>query len=651
MATNDPKNVTDEAQLEPTVHGPAWLGPEPAREGNTAFFYGTLMHPKILKRVITHEGAELEVAAAILFDHTRFHVKYCDYPAVISSDIASQVIGDGTLADDDKAVRGVAVKGLTSKDIELLDVFEGDEYSRDEVFCAPITEFNRLSAVDTQQLLAKSGTLPSPSSATVPTFVYKWKAPATRLSSEIWNYNRFLEENVWRWLDREPTDEEQRDMTQQRMDMQGIIITPQGGEGTIIPASGEATSENVTFGHSMKKYFGFAPEYVNLNCGSFGGVAKPVTEYCEALARRAEERPDRFFRFEYIPLLAETRQRVADLIGADTEEVVIMENATHAINTILHNFEWHDGDILVSFSTSYYAIARTLDYFTERGSVHPTLSTVSLRFPSSHAEILKQFREHLQNLPNKAGRKVVVVIDAIASNPGVTFPWEEMVKICKEEKAWSIIDAAHGLGITPINLRESQPDFWTTNCHKWLYTKRGCSVLYIPRRNHHLIRTSFPTSWGYVSPPAVQEFHKIFDWTGTNDLVPLLSIIPALDFRQSIGGEKKIMDYCDNLAKEGGKRMAEILGTEVMDHNGELLNSMVNVRLPLDVAPNGLLWDHLTLSQAMMQQLIYDHECMVAVFVHDEKWWIRASAQIWTEISDFEYVAQVLKQMCREKQS
>lgn len=67
MASSDLKGITDEAQLKPAVRGSAWLGPEPATEGNTAFFYGTLMHPKILKRVITHEGAELEVAAAILF--------------------------------------------------------------------------------------------------------------------------------------------------------------------------------------------------------------------------------------------------------------------------------------------------------------------------------------------------------------------------------------------------------------------------------------------------------------------------------------------------------------------------------------------------------------------------------------------------------
>jgi hypothetical protein len=36
----------------------------------TAFFYGTLMHPKILKRVIKNEGAHLEICPAVLLVRT-----------------------------------------------------------------------------------------------------------------------------------------------------------------------------------------------------------------------------------------------------------------------------------------------------------------------------------------------------------------------------------------------------------------------------------------------------------------------------------------------------------------------------------------------------------------------------------------------------
>jgi hypothetical protein len=36
----------------------------------TAFFYGTLMHPKILKRVIRSDGAHLEICPAVLLVST-----------------------------------------------------------------------------------------------------------------------------------------------------------------------------------------------------------------------------------------------------------------------------------------------------------------------------------------------------------------------------------------------------------------------------------------------------------------------------------------------------------------------------------------------------------------------------------------------------
>ena len=47
-----------------------------------------------------------------------------------------------------------------------------------------------------------------------------------------------------------------------------------------------------------------------------------------------------------------------------------------------------------------------------------------------------------------AGRKnkIVAVIDSIASMPGVLLPWQEMVKVCREEGVWSVVDAAHSLG-------------------------------------------------------------------------------------------------------------------------------------------------------------------------------------------------------------
>ncbi len=66
--------------------------------------------------------------------------------------------------------------------------------------------------------------------------------------------------------------------------------------------------------------------------------------------------------------------------------------------------------------------------------------------------------------------------------------------------------------------------------------------------------------------------------TSTTDFSAFLSVSAALDFRKAIGGEKKIMDYCHFLALAGGRAMANILGTTVLDNtdSGEFTAAMVS---------------------------------------------------------------------------
>lgn len=55
----------------------------------------------------------------------------------------------------------------------------------------------------------------------------------------------------------------------------------------------------------------------------------------------------------------------------------------------------------------------------------------------------------------------------------------------------------------------------------------------------------------------------------------------ALDFREWLGGEVRINEYCRALAIGGGERIAEIFETECMDKtpNHELTLNMVRNRL------------------------------------------------------------------------
>ena len=73
----------------------------------------------------------------------------------------------------------------------------------------------------------------------------------------------------------------------------------------------------------------------------------PVVRACQKISSEVEANPDRFMHYTYRPLLVTARERIAQLIGAETDECVIVPNATHGINTVLRNLEWSHNDIIV----------------------------------------------------------------------------------------------------------------------------------------------------------------------------------------------------------------------------------------------------------------------------------------------------------------
>ncbi|KIJ57818.1 hypothetical protein HYDPIDRAFT_34765 [Hydnomerulius pinastri MD-312] len=405
------------------------------------------------------------------------------------------------------------------------------------------------------------------------------------------------------------------------------------------------------FGHEMHKLFGFDPAYINLNHGSYGSLALPIRAVCDELTTEVESNPDKFIRINCIEYMTRARERVAKLIGADTDECVIVNNTSHGIATVLRNFSFNKEDILIGATTTYGAVSQTLKYLADIPE-HPSLSTFNLQFPTTHAVIIKDFKEHIRKVvetPDVTGqRKIVALIDSIASNPGVLLPWKEMVAICKEAGVLSVVDAAHSIGQElDINLSEAQPDFWVSNCHKWLFAKRGCAVLYVPKRNQHLIKSPIPTPVTYHSPldedyKGPQDFVKLFEWTGTIDYVPQISVSAALDFRQWLGGEHKINEYTHNLAIAGGKRLAERLGTSVMDPEGDLTLSMVNVELPI---PGDIEYSD-EVNLLLQHTMLLEWNAYAAHYRHNGKWWTRCSVQVWNEISDFDLLANAFKDAC-----
>ena len=81
--------------------------------------------------------------------------------------------------------------------------------------------------------------------------------------------------------------------------------------------------------------------------GSYGALPAPVSETCRAMADEVEANPDKFMRLTYEPLLARCRERTAKLLGAEVDECVLVPCTTHGVFTVLMNFDWKKGDVII----------------------------------------------------------------------------------------------------------------------------------------------------------------------------------------------------------------------------------------------------------------------------------------------------------------
>ena len=95
------------------------LIPADAAERDPIFFFGTLMHPSVLTKVVDRPILDTELMPAVLSGYRRFTAQDASYP-VIKPDATSEV-------------EGLLLKTASARDIARINHFEDEEYFAQKV--------------------------------------------------------------------------------------------------------------------------------------------------------------------------------------------------------------------------------------------------------------------------------------------------------------------------------------------------------------------------------------------------------------------------------------------------------------------------------------------------------------------------------------
>jgi isopenicillin-N epimerase len=374
------------------------------------------------------------------------------------------------------------------------------------------------------------------------------------------------------------------------------------------------------YGHARRGDFVLGEGIDHINHGGYGATPRVVLEAADAWRLRMERDPSTFFRRDLPGLLREAASRVARFFGGRSDDWAFVENATAGLNAVVASLKLEAGDELVCLSQVYGAVGNALRHHAERVGARVIRVPIPVPFESPEA-LLDALEQAL------GPRTRLAAFDHVTSAGATLLPLERMIEICRRKGVPVAVDGAHALGMFPLDVPSLGADWYVGNLHKWCFAAKGTGAIWCkPERQAALHPVSISHYLG-------QGFAAEFDYSGTRDNSAWLAAPVALDYLQGLGLEA-LSRRNKALATQAAEMLAEAWRSDIAAAEA-WRGSIASVRLP-----GGEGGDR-TAARRIARRLIEDHDISAGVMVMEGCLWLRVSAQVYNELSDYERIAAV----------
>lgn len=375
------------------------------------------------------------------------------------------------------------------------------------------------------------------------------------------------------------------------------------------------------------------PASVFLNHGSFGACPRQVLAVQRLWQDRLEGQPVDLLVRELDGELIKVREALAQLLGADAEDLALVTNATEGVGCVLRSLPWqHDDEVLV-IDHAYNACKNAAE--VELGRWGCRVAVAQVPFPLGDPQevvdaILQGLNSHTK----------LVLIDHITSPTAIVLPIKQIVDAVQARGVDVLVDAAHSPGHVAVNLRELGAAYWTGNCHKWLCAPKGSAVLHVRKDRQERVRPLIISHGANRCAPGQSRFRAEFDWTGTRDPSAWLAIPEAIEFVSSLwpGGLGELQQRNRELALLGRQMLCDALGLE-SPVPAAMIGQMAAVILPPQLAPTG--------GEGDSDELHLWLRCELAIEVPVFGWCghriLRISAQAYNSPAQYQWLAEMLR--------
>ena len=395
------------------------------------------------------------------------------------------------------------------------------------------------------------------------------------------------------------------------------------------------TNEN-----GLARHWQLADDVDFLNHGSFGATPSVVLKSQRQWQDRLERDPVRFLapERELEAKLDAVRSAVAQLVGADPNDLVFVRNATDGVNAVLRSLDLQPGDEIVITDHGYNACSNAARFVAERAGA--AVHVAAIPFPISSAdEVVAAVEQQL------TPRTRLLLIDHVTSASGLVLPIDRVIRLARSKGVLVLVDGAHAPGMIPLDLPGLDVDFYTGNHHKWLCAPKASGFLYVRRDCQSMVRPTVISHAANRPRPNRSRFLAEFDWPGTYDPTPLLSVPAAIEFLATLRSESEHgagmqthRQANRRLALEARRALCRSLEVEPPSPES-MIGSLATIPLPVERLRGQHPLDRL------QQDLLIQHGFELPVFpgLVPGSRWLRISAQAYNHFGQYERLGDVLR--------